>query len=158
MTQKALQPIAALLQQEVIMELESQGHIATGDLKDSIEATVEAYAGGFKIVGRYLYYGEYVDRGRPPGTKKVPLDALLNWIRVKKINLNGKREKDVAFAIQTAIFKKGIPTDGDDKKKRFVSRTLEANEASIKEMVEAVFYKLVTLSVDNMVEDTQKQL
>lgn len=158
MIQKALQPIATLLQREVITELEAQGHIATGELKDSIEATVEDYTGGFKIVGRYLYYGDYVNSGRPPGTKKVPLDALINWIRVKKINLNGKREKDVAFAIQTAIFKKGIPSDGDDKKKRFVSRTLEANEVRVKEMVEAVFYKLVKLSVDNMVEDTQKQL
>jgi len=155
---KQLQPIARFLQQEVITELEQQGHIATGNLKDSIEAAIEEYAGGFKIVGRYLYYGEYVDTGRKPGTKRVPIDALIAWIRVKKINLNGKRERDVAFAIQTAIFKKGIPTDGDDKKKRFVSRTLEATEGELKAMIESVFYRIVKLSVENMIEETQKEL
>lgn len=55
------------------------------------------------------FYGEYLDRGRPIGIKKVPINALLAWIKAKRIAPRpGQTELGLAFAIQTGIFKRGI--------------------------------------------------
>ncbi len=81
------------------------------------QASLELYA---------LEYLEVLDRGRPKFTKKVPLDALLTWIRKKKLGLPGRNAKgqyqarrsrttgqrisanQLAFIIQNAIYKNGI--------------------------------------------------
>lgn len=60
------------------------------------------------------FYAEYVDRGRPPGLKRVPIDALIRWINDKKIK--GRSPSTgrfitttrLAWIIQSAIFKNGI--------------------------------------------------
>jgi len=55
------------------------------------------------------FYGQYLDRGRNPGVKKVPIAALLGWIKAKKIKPKpGQSENSLAFAIQNSIFKRGI--------------------------------------------------
>ncbi len=139
-------------------ELEAQGHKATGNLADSIEITIKRFLDGWEIQGRFLHYGKYVDTGRAAGVKRVPLDALIEWIRVKRMDLRGKSERSVAFAIQTAIFKKGIPTDGDERKKRWISRTLEDNEQEIFDRIQPIMYQFVTVEFNNLVERTQKLL
>jgi hypothetical protein len=73
-----------------------------------------------------LEYLAYLDRGRPKFTKRVPLDALLIWIRKKRLGLPGRNAQgryqarrsrstgrrisanQLAFAIQTSIYKRGI--------------------------------------------------
>lgn len=153
-----LNHIADFLRAALVKELEDQGHVATGNLLKSIEVVVEEIKDGFEIKGNFLKYGRYVDTGRKPGGKKVPIAALIDWIRVKKIDLRGKSERSVAFAIQTAIFRKGIPTDGDTSKKRWMSRTLEANEEElIKQLRQAAFTNL-SLLFSNLIENTQKEL
>lgn len=148
--------LAGDLKDWLINELERQGHTATNDLLNSIEVAINEIGNGFEITGEYLYYGRFVDTGRRAGTKKVPISALLDWIRVKKIDLRGNSEKSVAFAIQTAIFKKGIPTDGDKSKLRWMSGTLEAKEEEIDKRVREIAGTYVDTVFDNMIENTKK--
>lgn len=61
-----------------------------------------------------LEYAQWVDTGRAPGVKKIPLDALLDFIRNR--GLHGRNKKtgqfitanQLGFMIQNAIFKNGI--------------------------------------------------
>ena len=155
---KGLLPIAKTLENMIKEELQSQNHIAKKNLYNSIEVIVAQEIGGWKIVGKYLYYGDFVESGRKAGVKRVPLDVLIEWIKDKKINLRGKDERSVAFAIQAAIFKKGIPTDGDDKKKKFVSRTLEDNEKQIEKMIRDAVYVLFEASINHFITNTQIEI
>jgi len=149
--------VADFLQAELVKELVSQGHEATGKLKESIEVSVRKSIDNVSIRGEFAFYGEYVDRGRKAGGKKVPIDVLIEWIRVKKLSLNGKREKDVAFAIQNSIHKKGIPTDGDRRKKRFVSRTLDKHENEIIARVDEIVSGFMFVQFNNLIERSQKE-
>ena len=143
------------IQVELQNELVKQGHIASSELKDSIDVAVTQAFNIFTITGRYLNYGRYVDTGRKAGIKRVPIDALIRWMRIKNIQLNGKREKSVAFAIQTAIFKKGIPVDGDQTKKRWMSGTVDKLEPEIVRRVSIVIQDFLVIEFTNMIERTQ---
>ncbi|GAB3293884.1 hypothetical protein [Hymenobacter tenuis] len=95
-----------------------QGRNAAGRFEGfTANASLELYA---------LDYLEYLDRGRAKFTKRVPIDALLVWIRKKKLGLparsstgkfqsrrsqsTGRRmsANQLAFAIQTSIYRNGI--------------------------------------------------
>lgn len=154
--QQALTHIANWLKSQLEAELERQGHIATGDLGNSIEVIVEELTNGFEIKGSYLHYGKYVDTGRAPGVTPVPIDALLDWIRVKNISFEGKSELQTAFAIRNSIFNNGIPTDGDSSKLRWVSGTLENKENELDAMIREAAGSYVTLIFNNMIEESQK--
>jgi hypothetical protein len=63
----------------------------------------------------YMDYFKYVNRGRKPKSKRVPIPALLEWIKYKKIKPRDKKGRfikmkpmSLAFAIQTNIYKFGI--------------------------------------------------
>ena len=49
-------------------------------------------------------YIEYLDKGRKPFTKKVPITAILKWLRKVGLPANNK----TAYRIQTSIYKKGL--------------------------------------------------
>lgn len=53
-------------------------------------------------------YVQYIQSGRKPFSKKIPIDALIVFIKSKNINLNGKSINSVAFAMQQSIYKNGI--------------------------------------------------
>lgn len=158
MLERLKSEVAEWLKAKLNKELEEQGHIATGNLANSIEVTIKRFLDGWEIQGFFLHYGKYVDTGRRAGVKRVPLDALIEWMRVKKMDLRGKSERSVAFAIQTAIFKKGIPTDGDERKKRWISRTLEDNEQEIFDRIQPIMYQFVEVEFTNMIERTRTLL
>ena len=144
--------IATYLQADLKASLLKKGHNATGNLDKSVEVAVLDEMGGFNIQGRYLFYGEYVDRGRPAGLKKVPLDDLIAWIRAKKLKVSGtdKEIEGLAYAIQNKIFKKGI------KAKRWQSQTLEVDENRIATDIEKAVNNILFLIIENMIEQTQK--
>lgn len=63
-------------------------------------------------------YAQYVERGRRPGAKKVPISALIAWIKARRVGI-GRTTRgrftartvtvtQLAFAIQAAIYKRGI--------------------------------------------------
>ncbi len=74
--------------------------------QDDVVKTIE-----FKEVNKVFVliandYYKYVDSGRKPRARKVPIKDLIQWIKDKRIrttNINS-----LAFAIQTSIYKHGI--------------------------------------------------
>lgn len=65
-----------------------------------------------------MYYAKFVNAGRKPGTKGVPIDVLVEWIRRKRLNMEGMRERSVAFAMQRSIRARGI------KPSRFIDKSV----------------------------------
>lgn len=89
--------------------------IATGDLLNSISyELIKGKQGQPSVIEiKYLDYFEYVNKGRKPKAKKVPIKALLQWITVKGLRGRNKKGRfikkmSLAYAIQTNIYKYGI--------------------------------------------------
>lgn len=54
-------------------------------------------------------YFKYLNDGRKPKAKKIPIFALIKWIKKKNIQPRGKMTyNQLAYAIQTSIYKVGI--------------------------------------------------
>jgi len=89
-------------------------------------------------------YYEHLINGRKVGVKKVPIHALVRWL--KKYNIKSNRIKDInqlAFAIQKAIFKNGI------RGRNFISKVND----SVTDFVELkVSEEFETLVADSMVK------
>lgn len=101
------------------MELLNQGHTASEALFNSIQSVIEHTLTGITISAQALYYAKFVNAGRKPGTKGVPINVLVEWIRRKRLNMEGKRERSVAFAMQRSIRDKGI------KPSRFIDKSID---------------------------------
>jgi hypothetical protein len=126
--EEKLAPLMDYLETEIKGELERQGHIATGKLRDQIKV----YLTGNTIVGTAgeAFYAKYVDWGRRPGGKRVPIQALINWIEIKGL-AHGNKAIQMAWAVQYAIWKNGVPTDKNEGKKMFVTNVLERSREKI---------------------------
>lgn len=70
---------------------------------------------GISLVANNYFY--YSSKGRKPGTRKVPITALIDYIKRYGISPRpGQTINQLAFAIQTAIYKQGInPKNYADK-------------------------------------------
>ncbi|WP_289110206.1 hypothetical protein [uncultured Alistipes sp.] len=101
------------------MELLNQGHTASEALFNSIQSVIEHTLTGITISAQALYYAKFVNAGRKPGTKGVPINVLVEWIRRRRLNMEGKRERSVAFAMQRSIRDKGI------KPSRFIDKSID---------------------------------
>jgi hypothetical protein len=156
--ESGIRELCDMLKVWLIAALERQGHKATGDLINSIDVALEKAMAGMSIVGKFVYYGRFVDTGRRAGITGVPVDELIKWIRVKNIDLRGRKERDVAFAMMFAIKKKGIPSNGAQDKKRFMSGVLEEHETEIFNMIDTAFYNLFEGEINNLVEKTQTEI
>jgi hypothetical protein len=88
--------------------------VASGKLINSISYQIVNGPDGEPIVQlSYQDYLKYVNRGRKPLTKEVPIKALLEWIKVRGIRGRTKKGKfmsnlSLAFAMRTNIYKYGI--------------------------------------------------
>ena len=107
----------------------SANKIASGTLYESLRVELQptpdgAFLNFFAATapGDDNTYLDYVDRGRPKGITKVPVQALLDWIEIKGIRPRNKKGQfilnnlqnrtSLAFAIRENIFKYGIrPTN-----------------------------------------------
>lgn len=75
-------------------------------LVDSIEFNDNSRDSMYMMVNDYY---EYVSSGRKPRTKKVPLYALVQWIKNNNIRLNKNQTiNQLAFLIQRSIYLNGI--------------------------------------------------
>jgi len=126
--EEKLKPLIDFLETEIKGELERQGHVATGKLRDQIKVSLQKWT----ITGSAgdAFYAKYVDWGRRPGGKRVPIQALINWIEIKGF-AHGNKAVNMAWAVQHAIWKNGVPTDKDEGKKMFVTRVLERSQVKI---------------------------
>ncbi|RSK33952.1 hypothetical protein [Hymenobacter metallilatus] len=121
--QQVLEAVGEVIVQHIYFVLESGRYPLdrrTSPLLKSLQArAVQARSAGGQFTASAslelyaLDYLEYLDRGRPKFTKKVPLDALLKWMRKRKIfnrRKGGqfKSANQLAFLIQNAIYRNGI--------------------------------------------------
>ena len=134
--------IIASLQKELI----EQGHEATGKLINSFEQRVIEVPNSIVIEILMNDYGIYVNEGRKPGGKKVPINVLVDWIERKAIVNGDKEVKSLAFAIQQTIHKGGMPTKGSFKfskngrRKGFIDFVIDNKlDGAINELEEQVF-------------------
>jgi len=152
--QEKLEPLTTSLKEQVQAELWNQNHRATETLINSIHVEVEAFAEGLAIVGYGEFYGQYVDRGRPPGARKVPIDALIEWIKVKGFEKDEKKIRSIAFAIQKKTFDEGNRIFREPKRySNFIGNVLKRNEPDIKEFIEKNFTELVEDFVSSQLQN-----
>jgi hypothetical protein len=126
LTERALNKFGELFTQYLKEEIEKKQYpygnpqrglgdkVATGKLLNSITYDVEIDTNGdATLVLSYIDYFNNVLFGRRAQKKKVPVSAILDWIKVR--GLQGRNTKgqfiprlSFAFAIQTNIYKFGI--------------------------------------------------
>lgn len=126
-----LQQIAQYLCETIQREImhagyKHKGHYATGEMYNSIRAVVDPNLFGVSIDVEAAEQVKYVLSGRKKEEKGVPIDALVEWIRQRKLDLDGKKEQSVAFAIQRSIKDKGI------KPSRFIDKSIDKFDKSKK--------------------------
>lgn len=124
---KKYDEFAADLADRFIVELQSQGHMATGKLLRSVVAKVTDTLNKIEVSLSHLEYGIAVNTGTPAA--QVPrtisfIMALKAWIRVKRI-ANGvdKEVENIAIRMAKRMWKKGIPLPGSYRFTRNGRRT-----------------------------------
>jgi hypothetical protein len=126
LTERALNKFGELFTQYIKEEIQKKQYpygnpvkgmgdkVASKKLLDSIQYDVEVDAKGDAVmVLSYIDYFQNVNFGRRAEKKKVPISALLDWIKIRGLQGRNKRGQFIprlsfAFAIQTNIFKFGI--------------------------------------------------
>lgn len=153
--------LAAWLKDELQKELILQKHEATGTLLASIDVVLVQEARNYLILrGKSELYGEYVERGRPAGIKKVPVDALEQWAKTIGFALKqGQTYRNLAFAIQQTIYKQGIPTDRAQslapRRTQWVTEVLTTNERQIIEKIRQWAFNQISVKIANYVKKAE---
>lgn len=89
----------------------------------------------------YNYYLEYIESGRKPKARKVPIRPLLDWMKRNFISDDVR----VAYAIRESIYQKGIPARpllepfGDMLDERFENKIYEYIFETITEKLDKYF-------------------
>ena len=139
---------------ELATELIKQDHKATGKLISSLDYNIEDSLLSTDLVITMQNYGEYVNTGRKRGAAKVPIKALVEWIKQKGIETNNKKVLGMAFAIQKTIEKQGIPTANSRKRGKrteFVDDTIKRIQAEVERRITEMAFREVNVLVDNFV-------
>jgi hypothetical protein len=108
--------------------------IASGGLYESVDFSVVETNGAPRLVLEIANYAFYVDKGRAPRVRRVPLDVLMSWISIKGLQGRDKKGRfmsrtNLAWAIQTNIFKYGIrPAEIFGKAKTGMADWLDPNK------------------------------
>lgn len=129
-----LQAIAPIIQEEIKLALRQKVYpfgfakyrglsdkVASGRLVNSVQVVPVQRQNEIALQIFMEDYGQWVQSGRLPGKKGVPINSLISWIKSRKIkgrDKKGRYIKDIsfAFAIQKNIKKFGIrPSNFFDK-------------------------------------------
>jgi len=105
-------PIKINVTDELIKEITAGVKIVMSTYKlggSDVSASVEwLYKDNIFILIANDYF-RYIDSGRRPKARKVPVEALIKWIKKKGITPRGNQSvNSLAFAIQNSIYKVGI--------------------------------------------------
>lgn len=93
-------------------------------------------------------YFIYFDKGRKPFTKKIPIRAILKWIRTKRIKARDSRGRftsittnQLAYMIQNSIYNIGIrPRNVIKKTLQQIDKLYKNNvEKGVKELIDNLF-------------------
>jgi hypothetical protein len=121
-----LEAVAPILEQILKESLEEQRYrfgfaryqglsnkVASGKLVNSVQVNVVQKRNETVLSVLMEDYGQFVQSGRVPGQKGVPISVLEQWIKDRKLQGRDRRgryitRRSFAFAIQTNIKKFGI--------------------------------------------------
>lgn len=148
---KGADEIAKFLKIETQKTLKEKGKDASGELIKTIEVIAREQANSIIIEETHVFYGDFVDKGRKKGVKKVPIDALEEWIKQKNFSFAAGNIRGAAFAIQTNIFKFGI------KPTNWIDDTLRRTEAKVVQMVERVASEQLEIIIDQIFKETDRK-
>lgn len=157
---RRLTELGKFLKDDLQKELKLQKHNASSRLSDSIEMQVQQT--NDKIILRELhnFYGDFVDRGRKAGLKRVPIAALETWVRLK--GFAPGNERGVAFAIQKKIFEQGIPTRRSSslapRRLNWLTGTIEQNNDRIEATLEEAVILDLNVIIDNILATTNAEI
>lgn len=161
---QGLKSIADKLLIEFAKSLVDQGHKATGTLISSFESKFVLSEDKSELQILFEDYGIFLDRGRRKGVRKVPISALIDWIQTKGIASGDKEVRSMAFAIQTKIFKEGIPTKGSlrfsktGKRVGWFSSVLDKEEENIQGILTDLAGEDVQITLDNKVTEINQNI
>jgi hypothetical protein len=121
--------------------------VASGQLRDTIDVKSKKEGNDTVIEVFMQEYGQWVQSGRLPGKKGVPIDAIEKWIKYRGLLGRDKKgrfikRRSFAFAIQTNIKKFGI------RPSNFLDDTLESLESDpriIEALEEMTFEELLNI-------------
>ena len=169
--QENIKAALEFLRQQIISELRGQGHVATGNLLRSIEIVIEEL--GEKIVGRILVadYALFLDKGvsadRIPfsgitgrGGKSRYIQALINWIRIKRPSASDNQVKGIAFAIAHKAKQEGHPTRGsyayaqNNRRKEWTRYAIDDNEEEFEKLLD--LENLMVARIENLISNSIK--
>ena len=154
--------IAAFLKEVVQAELVYQKHDATGTLKDSVDVVVKEEAGVKVLEGYVVFYGRFVDTGRRREVTRVPVFALMEWIRQKNIASGDAEVKSAAFAIREKIYQEGIPTAESSRlaprRTGFIDEALKTATPELLQMITQFDKELKTIQINNIITNVNKNL
>ncbi len=136
---------------ELGKELIKQNHRATGKLISSLDYRIVKSIEGTDLIVEMNDYGEWVNKGRKKGTKKVPIPALVEWIRQKGIATNNKKILGIAFAIREKIYQEGSPTNNRTRKfgkgVGFIDDTIIRISAEINRRLQSILFRTIELQL-----------
>jgi len=145
-----LHQVATFLQEDIKRQLIDDGHTATGELVDSIKATVARGSNMYVIEGNMAKQGQFIISGRQKGAKGVPIDALVKWIQNKNFSNGVKETRGIAFAIQSSIKEKGIKADD------FIGKVFDKNKGFISDKINNAVKIALDLSLTNLINNAKQ--
>lgn len=89
--------------QDIFQQALKNVNLEDSNLYKELKVEVNDSSDIFKVL--YNDYLEYIELGRKPKTKKVPINDLRDWAKRKNINT----DNSILYAIQQSIYMKGIP-------------------------------------------------
>jgi hypothetical protein len=121
--------------------------VASGRLRDTIDVKVSQNRGNTVIDIFLQDYAPFVQSGRLPGKKMVPISAIEQWIKDRKLTGRDRRgrfitRRSFAFAIATNIKKFGIrPSNFLD----YSLERLESDQRILDALGEQTFEELLNI-------------
>lgn len=158
--EKSLLNIYEYLRVKMVDELQRQGHVVNGTLLNSIQGEIVKSTDAISLDGTFVYYGKFVDSGRRRGARKVPIQALENWIIAKGFESDAKKVRGMAFAIQQSIFKKGISTSeswNGESTKNWMTGVLNSSQKKVEDDVYNSVEDALELILFNILKDVESK-
>ena len=160
---KILAEIGDKLVTQLRTELKNQGHIATGELHDSIDYEIKTLGRNttLTINAEGVSYAALVNDGSPPHFPNI--QNILDWMDVKGITPDDdKTKKQLSFAIAKRMQIEGIPTKGayehshNTYRTGFVNRVFGSNRRHIEnKIVDGLAIEIET-SISNTIRSINK--
>lgn len=157
-----LRILGRLAVKELRRELILQKHVATATLHDSINYKFSTTGNGIMIKVYAAKHALFVDAGRKPFEKKVPVKELMKWVLIKGIANDDDSAKSIAFAIREKIYQEGTPTLGSRKlatrRTKFIQIVKKNIQAEAKNMLKKQTQDSVRSRLSEVFRNAQREI